>query len=61
MDVDKGVGPEGHRADRPSPPRGRADADVAPYKSPFYGVAMTSKELSEGGAGSFRLARNDGA
>eukprot|EP00969_Alexandrium_andersonii_P133203 5890976-Alexandrium_andersonii.AAC.1 len=61
VDVDKGVKLEGHQADRFSPPRGRADEDVTPYTSPFDGVAMTSKELSEGGAESFRLAQNDSA
>eukprot|EP00969_Alexandrium_andersonii_P108729 4796943-Alexandrium_andersonii.AAC.1 len=40
---------EGLPADRPSLPRGRADEDVVPYSSPYYGVAMASKELREGG------------
>eukprot|EP00969_Alexandrium_andersonii_P009506 415628-Alexandrium_andersonii.AAC.1 len=39
----------GLKADHPKPPRGRSDTEVVPYDSPFYSVAMTGKELSEGG------------
>eukprot|EP00969_Alexandrium_andersonii_P311374 13759011-Alexandrium_andersonii.AAC.1 len=57
--TDKGAGPGGPQADRSSPPRGRADTEVAPYSRPYFGVAMTSKELNEGGAASLRLAESD--
>eukprot|EP00969_Alexandrium_andersonii_P345796 15284714-Alexandrium_andersonii.AAC.1 len=58
--ISKEVGQTGGLpADRSSPPRGRADQDVVPYTSPYYGVAMTSKELREGGVGSFRMAQGD--
>eukprot|EP00969_Alexandrium_andersonii_P304969 13480723-Alexandrium_andersonii.AAC.1 len=49
------------KADHPKPPRGRADAEVAPCDSPVYRVAMTSKELSEGGEAAFRLAQGHSA
>eukprot|EP00969_Alexandrium_andersonii_P226516 10002942-Alexandrium_andersonii.AAC.1 len=52
---------EGPPADRSSLPRGRADQDVVPYSSPYYGVAMASKELREGGEAALRLAQGDTA
>eukprot|EP00969_Alexandrium_andersonii_P347283 15354496-Alexandrium_andersonii.AAC.1 len=61
MPVGEGAGLGGPPADRSSPPRaaaGRADADTVPYSSPYFGVAMTGKELREGGAASMRLAES---
>eukprot|EP00969_Alexandrium_andersonii_P234437 10350704-Alexandrium_andersonii.AAC.1 len=52
---------EGLPADSSSLPRGRADKDVVPYLSPYYGVAMTSKELREGGEVALRLAQGASA
>eukprot|EP00969_Alexandrium_andersonii_P263894 11663684-Alexandrium_andersonii.AAC.1 len=54
-------GAEGRATERPSPPRGRADSDVALCNLPFSCAAMAGKELSKGGEAAFRLARGDSA
>eukprot|EP00969_Alexandrium_andersonii_P164030 7249854-Alexandrium_andersonii.AAC.1 len=59
--IQDGGGAECRAADRPPPPRGRADSEVAPCNSPYYCAAVTGKELSKGREAAFCLAQGDSA